>query len=89
MGAVSRFGREGLSRFDRDVVLKGSIVPEARSGPEPIKKLVPFRFQFPRRWPLKLKKRHARLRRSLTGAEGDFSVYVDARIPAHSRLECC
>ena len=89
MGAVSRFGREGLSRFDRDVVRKGSIVPEAQPEPEPIKKLAPVRFQFPRRLPLKLKKRHARLRRSLTGAEGDFSVYVDARIPANSRLECC
>ena len=68
---------------------KGSIVPEARPGPEPIKKLAPVRFQFPRRLPPKLKKRHARLRRSLTGAEGDFSFYVDARIPANSRLECC
>ena len=37
MGAVSRFGREGLSRFDRDVVRKGGTVPEAQPGPEPIK----------------------------------------------------
>ena len=89
MGAVSRFGWEGLSRFDRDVVRKGSFMPEAELGPEPIKKLAPVRFQFPRRLPPKLKKRHARLRRSLTGAEGDFSLYVGARILANSRLECC
>jgi hypothetical protein len=29
MGAASRFGREGLSRFDRDMVRKESFVPEA------------------------------------------------------------
>src|ERR671916_152615 len=76
MGAVSRFGWEGLSRFDRDVVCKGSFVPEAQPGPEPIKNPAPVRFRFSRRLPLKLKKRHARLWRSLMGAEGDFSVYV-------------
>ena len=89
MGAMSRFGREGLSRFDRDVVRKGNFVPEAQPGPEPIKKLAPVRVQFPRMLPLKLKKRHVRLRRSLVGAEIDWRVIFSAHMPANSRLECC
>jgi hypothetical protein len=86
MGAVSRFSREGLSRFDRDVMRKGLCARGAEPGSEPFKNPAPVRFQFPRRPPLKLKTFRARLRRSLTGAERGFSVYFGAFIPTNSRL---
>jgi hypothetical protein len=37
MGAVSRFRREGLSRFDRDVVREWGSVPESQPRLQPIK----------------------------------------------------
>ena len=80
MGAVSRFGREGLSRFNRDMVRKWGSVPEAQPRLEPIKNPAPIRFQS--------KMFHGRLGRSLTGTEWDFSVYFGARIPANAQLGC-